>query len=140
MLSYTAYKRTTTVPPTPTGLRETHSWIDLQYSPTDVRYVDNTNSQFTSNFTSHTKGGFSIFPGDDEGPVYCEGFAWSRASLEEASYRYRENVLYKVALQQNLVNRGYVRGVPGALMCGCVGKMSVILRTRRARKWLLRRS
>ena len=89
---------------------------------TDVCYVDNTNS----NFASHTKGGFSIFPGDDEGPVYCEGFAWSRASLKEASYRYRGNVLYEVALKQNLVNRGYVRGVPGAPMCGCVGKMPVI--------------
>jgi len=89
---------------------------------TDVCYVDNSNSKFAS----HTKGGYSIYPGDSEGDVYCEGFAWSKGSLGEPSYRYRANTLYQVALMDNLYTRGYVREVPGAPMCGCVEHMPVI--------------
>ena len=89
---------------------------------TDVCYVDN--SRFP--LAGHTEGGFSIFPGDSEGPVYCEGFAWSEPSLEEPSYRYRGNTLFQLALKDNLLTRGYVREVPGAPMCGCVEKMPVV--------------
>ena len=89
---------------------------------TDVCYVDK--SKFP--LAGHTEGGFSIFPADSEGPVYCEGFAWSKPRLNEPSYRFRGNALFQVALKDNLSTRGYVREVPGAPMCGCVENMPVI--------------
>jgi len=38
----------------------------------------------------------------------------------EADYRYRANNLFYVSMSDHLHDRGYVRSVQGAPMCGCV--------------------
>ena len=73
--------------------------------------------------SSHVDGGFAIFPNNDEGPVHCHGFAWGEDEME-ADFRYRANNLFYVSMSDHLHDRGYVRNVQGAPMCGCVEHVS----------------
>ena len=89
---------------------------------TNVCYVDlEAGSQ-----SSHVGGGDAIFSRtEDEGAVHCHGFAWDQDETS-TDYRYRGNVLFFVSMYDHLSERGYVREVPGAPMCGCVEKMPVV--------------
>jgi hypothetical protein len=69
--------------------------------------------------------GEELFPFDDdnnsenaEGPVHCHGFAWANDPYDFTS-RYKGNNLFFVSMYDHMNQRGYVRAVPGAPMCGC---------------------
>jgi len=69
--------------------------------------------------SNHIKRGWSAFPGG-EGPTHCVGFTWRDGEEELLG-----NSMYDVSLR-NSANKGYLRGVPGAPMCGCVEHMPVV--------------
>jgi len=69
--------------------------------------------------SSHIKGGWSAFPGD-ETSTHCAGFTW-----EDGGEELLGNMMYDVSLRNSAV-KGYLKGVPGAPMCGCVEHMPVV--------------
>jgi len=97
----------------------------------DADPADNTNVCYVEmeagSASSHVAGGDAIFsPQDnDEGDAHCHGFAWEDDETSK-DYRYRGNLLFYVSMYDHLSERGYVREVPGAPMCGCVEKMPVV--------------
>lgn len=92
---------------------------------TDLCAVDMARSTEDS---SHVDDGFAIFPSNDEGPVHCHGFAWGEDEME-ADFRYRANNLFYVSMSDHMHDRGYVRNVQGAPMCGCVEHMPIVSRS-----------
>jgi len=84
---------------------------------TDVCSVDMSKSRRAA----RTHEGFAYYPGDSEGSVNCQGFAWG--DEDEA---FRGNALFYLAMQKGFMENGYVRNVPGAPMCGCVESMPVV--------------
>jgi len=76
-------------------------------------------------------GGFNQVDGntrDSEGPTHCHGFAWGLDPYE-ADSRYKANNLFYVSMYDHMYQRGYVRNVPGAPMCGCLEKMPIVTRS-----------
>ncbi|KAL7539606.1 hypothetical protein ACHAXR_009433 [Thalassiosira sp. AJA248-18] len=63
-----------------------------------------------------------------EGSVNCHGFAWDNVDAESGSSRYKGNMLFDVAFKQSLYDKGYVKNVPGAPMCGCIEQMPTVTR------------
>jgi len=90
---------------------------------TDVCYVDLANAAASN----HVAGGFAIFPNETEGSSHCHGMAWS-SDLTATDARYRGNNLFYISMYDHLSQRGYVREVPGAPMCGCINQMPVVSR------------
>mmetsp|Transcript_3556 Transcript_3556/g.5368 ORF Transcript_3556/g.5368 Transcript_3556/m.5368 type:complete len:681 (-) Transcript_3556:438-2480(-) len=82
----------------------------------------------TTSSSSHVDDGFAIFEGNSEGPIHCHGFAWGQDSFEDAA-RYKGNNLFYVSMYDHMHQRGYVRNVPGAPMCGCLEKMPIVSRS-----------
>ena len=89
-----------------------------------------------SSDSSKVNEGISIYQGgytsqnnekDTEGPTHCHGFAWGTDSYE-ADSRYKGNNLFYISMYDHMYQRGYVRNVPGAPMCGCVEKMPIVTR------------
>ena len=78
----------------------------------------------------------AVFQNDDddrqpyraEAPIHCHGFAWTD-ELSDPSAIYRGNNLFFVSMYDHLNQRGYVKEVPGAPMCGCSEQMPVVSRT-----------
>jgi hypothetical protein len=92
---------------------------------TEICGVDMERSGTSSIFTDD---GFSFYPGNAEGSTHCHGFAWGQ-DLTEPDYRYAANNLFYVSMYDHMYQRGYVRNVPGAPMCGCLEKMPVVTRS-----------
>merc|ERR1712232_878558 len=90
---------------------------------TDLCYVDMEYGAASS----HIAGGFAVFPDDEEGDIHCHGFAWGN-DAEDLDTRYKGNNLFYVSMYDHFYQRGYVRGVPGAPMCGCAEQMPVVSR------------
>ena len=105
---------------------------------TDLCFVDTT---FGSDVTGYTNmAGSIMFPGDDgnnqntaEGPIHCHGLAWATDPLDP-SHNYRGNNIFYVSLYDHLYQRGYVRNVPGAPMCGCAEHVSTTSLLRMCRR------
>jgi len=71
------------------------------------------------------------FPGDDndgEGAIHCHGFAWAEDDADPSS-RYKANNLFYVSMYDHMLQRGYVRNIPGAPMCGCIEQMPTATRS-----------
>ena len=86
--------------------------VDLSYAP------DN-------NFVSAS--GYTVFPGDNgngEGAIHCHGFAWTNDDMDYYT-RYKANNLFYVSMYDHMYQRGYVRNIAGAPMCGCLEKVRV---------------
>jgi len=92
---------------------------------TDLCAVDMTRSTKDS---THVDDGFAIFRAGEEGPVHCHGLAWGQDE-KEPSFRYRANNLFFVSMSDHMHDRGYVRNVQGAPMCGCVENMPIVSRS-----------
>merc|ERR550539_1033967 len=93
---------------------------------TDICYVDMSRSPRAN----HVVEGAVIYDDKDgvrEGDAHCHGFAWADESLAD-SHRYRGNNLFYVSMYDHLRERGYVREVPGAPMCGCAEQMPTVTR------------
>ena len=69
--------------------------------------------------SNHIKEGWSVFPGS-ETSTYCTGFTW-----EDGQEDLLGNMMYDISLH-NTIEHGFVKGVPGAPMCGCVEHMPVV--------------
>ena len=82
---------------------------------TDVCYVDLERSPQSN----RVENGLTVFDGEQEGDVHCHGFAWSNNANEPSALFKGANLFY-VSMYDHLGQRGYVRNVPGAPMCGCV--------------------
>jgi len=83
-----------------------------------------------STTSSHVTDGFAYFLGDNnggEGAIHCHGLAWGN-DMMETDARFRANNLFYVSMYDHMHNRGYVRNVPEAPMCGCVEKMPIVSR------------
>lgn len=96
-------------------------------SNTNVCHVDMSNAPVSSRVLD----GFAVYHlnADSEvaeGQVKCHGFAWNAEDDEAAASRYKGNVLFDVAFKKNFLDRGYVRNVPGAPMCGCIEQMPIV--------------
>ena len=79
--------------------------------------------------------GFFTFPGDDnnkpytaEGPIHCHGFGWVDGDATDPSVVYRANNLFYISMYDHMFQRGYVRNIEGAPMCGCAEEMPVVSR------------
>jgi len=112
-------------------------------SPYDSNCVDadpgdNTDLCYT-NFTASAKAtGYPAanagidFPYDAgsnqdvaEGPIHCHGLGWAD-DVNDASSVYKGNNLFFISMYDHMRNRGYVRNIPGAPMCGCVEQVGPI--------------
>ena len=85
---------------------------------TDLCYVDMSRAPLFNKGTA----GFMTFPGDNndgEGAIHCHGFAWADDDGDPSS-RYKANNLFYVSMYDHMLQRGYVRNIPGAPMCGCI--------------------
>lgn len=100
---------------------------------TEICAVDMSRSSYSTNFNdgiSIYQGGFNTNDGqsrDSEGATHCHGLAWGLDDYE-ADARYKGNNLFYVSMYDHMYQRGYVRNVPGAPMCGCVEKMPIVAR------------
>lgn len=104
--------------------------ITCCYTGTRDEHVFEPNSQMCahdmtlaakSNHIQHKS--YSIFKNSDVNTAYCSSFAWEENSFAD-SVKY--NTLFHLAMKSNLSEKGYVRNVPGAPMCGCLEQMPVI--------------
>jgi len=98
---------------------------------TDVCYVDLSRSSKSN----HVKGGKAIYhdnfeqaDAQTEGKAHCHGFAWKK-DKDSPSFVYRGNNLFYVSFYDHLLQRGYVRNVPGAPMCSCAERAAVVSRS-----------
>lgn len=56
--------------------------------------------------------------------VYCEGFAWEEDSFSDAV---KYNTLFDMTMTNLFdADKGYVKNIPGAPMCGCAEQMPII--------------
>ena len=93
----------------------------------DKDVADNTNLCFVDPERSNATGteftdpeDVLVYPGDGntgEGAIHCHGLAWSN-DLNDATSRYKANNLFFVSMYDHMYQRGYVKNIPGAPMCG----------------------
>mmetsp|Transcript_3648 Transcript_3648/g.8251 ORF Transcript_3648/g.8251 Transcript_3648/m.8251 type:complete len:532 (+) Transcript_3648:536-2131(+) len=69
--------------------------------------------------SNHIKRGWSVFPGA-ETPTHCRGFTWKDGEEELLG-----NMMYDISYRTT-INKGYLKGIPGAPMCGCVEHMPTV--------------
>lgn len=66
---------------------------------------------------------YTVYDGNDPNDIYCTGFAYEAGSFgEDVKY----NTLFHMAMKTNLYDKGYVRNVPGAPLCGCIEQMPIV--------------
>jgi len=100
---------------------------------TNLCYVDLNRGTESTGFSSTS--GYELFPFDDdngntddgEGPIHCHGLAWADDETHESAV-YKGNNLFYISMYDHMHQRGYVKNVPGAPMCGCVEQMPVVSR------------
>jgi len=98
--------------------------------------ADNTNLCYVdvergNSSTGEDGKGFIAFPGDNndgEGSIHCHGLAWSN-DVNDRTARYKANNLFFVSMYDHMYQRGYVKNIPGAPMCGCVEQMPTVSRS-----------
>jgi hypothetical protein len=71
--------------------------------------------------SARVEDGESIFPGNGEGNTVCHGFFW-----DDFNSDYKGNLLFKVAMADGLMGKGYVRNIPSAPMCACIEQMPTV--------------
>jgi len=84
---------------------------------TDLCFVDMENGNRSTGFDSTDT---IVFPGDNdqgEGSIHCHGLAWSNNASDHTA-RYKANNLFFVSMYDHMYQRGYVKNIPGAPMCG----------------------
>mmetsp|Transcript_6360 Transcript_6360/g.13915 ORF Transcript_6360/g.13915 Transcript_6360/m.13915 type:complete len:982 (+) Transcript_6360:190-3135(+) len=99
--------------------------------------ADNTNLCFVdvergnASTGSSVESGFLGYPednGNGEGAIHCHGLAWSN-DVNHHTARYKANNLFFVSMYDHMYQRGYVKNIPGAPMCGCVEQMPTVSRS-----------
>jgi hypothetical protein len=112
--------------------RNTYSENCVDKDPADntnACFVDLEKGSFATKFDS--SDGLIELPGDGnqgEGAIHCHGYAWANDSGDPIT-RYKANNLFYVSMYDHMHQRGYVKNIPGAPMCGCVEKMPIVTRS-----------
>jgi len=65
----------------------------------------------------------TYFKTQESDNTYCSGFAYEKNSFQDTV---KYNTLFHMAMMTNLYEKGYVKNIPGAPLCGCVEQMPVI--------------
>lgn len=86
-------------------------------SSTDLCHQDLLNSHKVN----YIADGWSIFP-NAEASTHCFGFNWED---EADSDVFKGNALFDISLC-NTANKGYIKFVPGAPLCGCIEHMPIV--------------
>ncbi|EED87460.1 predicted protein [Thalassiosira pseudonana CCMP1335] len=86
-------------------------------STTDVCRHDLLNSPKAN----HIKDGWSVFP-NAETSTHCVGFTWEDGADSDL---FKGNALYDISLR-NTANKGYIKSIPGAPLCGCIEQMPIV--------------
>ncbi len=74
--------------------------------------------------SNHIKSqSYTFYDTQPSNEMYCTGFAYEKDSVEDAV---KYNTLFHLAMKQNLHDKGLVRNIPGAPMCGCVEQMPIV--------------
>jgi hypothetical protein len=74
--------------------------------------------------SNHIKNqAFTYFDTQPENEAYCSGFAYEKDSFEDAV---KYNTLFHMAMKSNLYDKGYVKNIPGAPLCGCLEQMPIV--------------
>lgn len=68
------------------------------------------------------------FLGEGQQAMHCHSFTWS-SNKQDPSYVFRGNKLFYTSMYDHLLQRGYVKNIPGAPMCGCAERMPVVTRS-----------
>jgi hypothetical protein len=99
-----------------TGARDEHV-----FDPNAQMCAHDMTLSAKSNHIQHKS--YTVFKNSDVNNAYCSSFAWEENSFAD-SVKY--NTLFHLAMKTNLSEKGYVRNIPGAPMCGCLEQMPVI--------------
>jgi len=74
--------------------------------------------------TNHiAAGSYTVFNTEAADKTYCSGFAYEADSFGD---KVKYNTLFAMAMKTNLYDKGYVKNIPGAPMCGCVEQMPIV--------------
>ena len=90
----------------------------------DLSYAPDNNHVKANGFSTY----LNVYNNNNEGPIHCHGFAWANDESDTIA-RYKANNLFFVSMYDHMHQRGYVRNIPGAPMCGCVEKMPIVSRS-----------
>jgi len=96
---------------------------------TDLCFVDPARGNASTGYDA--PDGVLVYPDDNgrgEGAIHCHGLAWSN-DVNDHTARYKANNLFYVSMYDHMYQRGYVKNVPGAPMCGCVEQMPTVSRS-----------
>lgn len=66
---------------------------------------------------------YTVYDSQSQDQAYCAGFAYEDGSFGDAV---KYNTLFHIAMKTNLYDKGYVRNIPGAPLCGCVEQMPIV--------------
>jgi len=99
---------------------------------TDVCYVEMNQMPGTQRASRVLKGSALYFV-NDEGPVHCHGFTW-----DGSTDKFKGNLLFEVAVSHGTLDHGFVKGIPGGPMCGCVEQVGVVYKSEMGFCFLLR--
>jgi hypothetical protein len=97
---------------------------------TNLCFADLHKGRVSSGYTTSNQA-FISFPEDNnagEGSIHCHGFAWSNDEYDPTS-RYKANNLFYVSMYDHMYQRGYVKNIPSAPMCGCIDQMPMVTRS-----------
>jgi hypothetical protein len=98
---------------------------------TNLCFVDIERGNQSTGYAEIDSTGFVGFPEDNnngEGAIHCHGLAWSN-DVNDHTARYKGNNLFFVSMYDHMYQRGYVKNIPGAPMCGCVEQMPTVSRS-----------
>mmetsp|Transcript_31451 Transcript_31451/g.57611 ORF Transcript_31451/g.57611 Transcript_31451/m.57611 type:complete len:1535 (+) Transcript_31451:73-4677(+) len=95
---------------------------------TDLCFVDLERGNASTGVDSTGPIVYSGDNNDGEGSIHCHGLAWSN-DINDKTARYKANNLFFVSMYDHMYQRGYVKNVPGAPMCGCVEQMPTVSRS-----------
>lgn len=82
--------------------------------------LDLADAAKSNHIRNHAYTVYDTQPGNE---AYCSGFAYEEGSFGD-SVKY--NTLFHMAMKTNLYEKGYVRNIPGAPLCGCVEQMPIV--------------
>jgi len=82
--------------------------------------LDMTGAKQSNHISSRS---YTYFDTKDTDDTYCSGFAYEKGSFAD---KVKYNTFFHMAMTTNLFEKGYVKNIPGAPLCGCVEQMPII--------------
>jgi len=74
--------------------------------------------------SNHIKArSMTYFNAESSNQAYCSGFAYEKDSFGDAV---KYNTFFHMAMYNNLYDKGLVKNIPGAPLCGCIEQMPIV--------------